>query len=204
MVRRMDRMQGFVETGLAAAGRALQAAGDRACLHLAPDTLSRTAARCLRSSLRSIETLVRRLLVLIAASLELEDRTGSSGPAQDGQSPAPSSRRRTRCFALMTSATFDPEAFEQMAAAGHAPDPNHTGIGLLLDRFHTLRAIIEDPTRAARRMARLLAREKEPGALKPICPPQERLYRFDAEFGLIAAALPGLVNEVLPAWYDTG
>ena len=61
----MDRMQGFVETGLATAARALQAAGDRAGLHLAPDTLTHTAARRLRSSLRAIETLVRRLLVLI-------------------------------------------------------------------------------------------------------------------------------------------
>ena len=64
--------------------------------------------------------------------------------------------------------------------------------------------MIEDPARAARRMARLLAREKQAGALKPICVPQERLYRFDAEFGLIAAALPGLVSEVMPTWYDTG
>ncbi len=205
MVCRMDRMQGFVETGLATAGRALQAAGDRAGLHLAPDTLTRTAARRLRSSLRAIETLVRRLLVLIAASLELEDRKGPASPARDSQSPARLPGRRARVFELMPPATFDPEAFQRMAATpAQAQHRNYTGIRLLLDRFHTLRAVIEDPARAARRMARLLAREKEAGALKPICMPQERLYRFDAEFGLIAAALPGLVSEVLPAWYDTG
>lgn len=205
MVRCMERMQGFVETGLAAAGRALQAAGDRAGLHLAPDTLTRPVARRLRSSLRVIETLVRRLLVLIAASLELEDRNRSARPVRDRQTSAPVPGRRACVFELMPPATFDPATFERMdATAAHAPHQNYTGIRLLLDRFHTLRAVIEDPARAARRMARLLAREKEAGALKPICLPQERLHRFDPEFGLIAAALPGLVAEVLPVWYDTG
>ena len=206
---------GFIEAGLEAVRGALQAAADRAGLTLRHYEITRAAARRFRAQVRLLETLLRRLLVLMAASLDAVPartasatspltpaKAGASGRTDD-RSAQPPKTPRYRGFALLPPATYDAARFALLRARPRAT-PTPPEIGPLLDRYRTLIGHLAHPDRLARRMARHLARLKRAGEPRPVCLPMDGLHRLSPALGLIAAALPAEVSAALATWYDTG
>ena len=208
---------GFIEAGLAALRDALETAAERAGLILRRYRITRTAARAFRAKVRQLETVLRRLVVLMAAEIQTAPhpepvegpaKAGTSSsetaPSQDTRAhPERSRRTGTRGFILIPNSHYDPEKFEALRALPRgAPKPvDETP---LVHRYDTLRALIENPHALARRMARHLARWRAAGDSKPHCPAQPGLHRLSAELGAIASLLPLAVNDSLRDWYDSG
>ncbi|RIJ15082.1 hypothetical protein D1227_13460 [Henriciella mobilis] len=214
--------QGFIETGLNAIRDALLAAADRAGLTLAETHVTHHAARRFRSTVRQLETLLRRLIVLIAAGLDLAPEPpraphhtdpvilAKAGPSgrESGHPDTPRPKTpRPYHFALTPKAGFDPDkliALRERQKAGLAQSyRNCTGIRPLLDRFQTLMRHLDKPERLARRMARHLARLRAAGEPRPICPPPQHTHRLGHELGVIADYLPFAIGDALAGWYDT-
>lgn len=65
----MNGMQAFVEQGLAAARTALLGVRAEAGLHLEPKHVTKCLRARVRSRLKAIETIVRRLITLMASAL---------------------------------------------------------------------------------------------------------------------------------------
>ena len=194
----MSDADGFVGDCLARLKDALSGLSAGANLHLDHPVITRAMAARLKAGLRAIETMLRRLLLLMAVELKL---------APVRKRPARTRDRRIGPglpwhFELMPVERGDPSRLaDLMARPAASRSPVRTG--LILDRFRTMAGLLANPDNAARRMARLLERLKRRGAIRPWCPPQPRLHKFGHELGLIAGALPGLVNEALAGWYDT-
>ena len=209
---------GFIEAGLAALRDALETVAERAGLILRRYKITRTAARAFRAKVRQLETVLRRLVVLMAAEIQLAPHPEPLTPAQAGVSSSetapsedtrahPERSRRTgtrhRGFILIPDSQYDPEKFEALRALPRgAPKP--VDEAPLVHRYDTLRALIENPHALARRMARHLARWKAAGDSRPHCPAQPGLHRLGAELGAIASLLPRAVNDSLKGWYDSG
>ena len=208
---------GFIDAGLAALREALETAAERAGLILRRYRITRTAARAFRAKVRQLETVLRRLVVLMAAEIETAvipetakplsgTPSSETAPSEDASAhPEPSRRTSTRPrgFILIPNSRYDPEKFEALRALPRgAPKPvDETP---LVHRYDTLRALIENPQALARRMARHLARWKAAGDSRPHCPAQPGLHRLSPELGAIASLLPRVVNDSLKDWYDSG
>lgn len=214
---------GFIEAGLAAMRDALEIAAERAGLILQRYELTRAAARAFRARVRELETLLRRLLVLMAAEIEVRATDTPrllaeagppchSTPHQDtpgaGEACWPADPRQNRRpggyrFVLLPVLTFDldaPDRFAGLVRTAPKP-PDRTP---LMHRYATLRALLSNPAPLARRMARHLARLKAAGEPKPVCLPQPGLHRFEAALATFALALPLEIAEALGGWYDSG
>lgn len=206
--------QGFIEAGLAAIREALGLAAARAGLGEREGTITLCAARRFRSTVRQLETMLRRLIVLIAAGLDLAPepagfeqpiipaKAGTSpGHVQPHDTPRPGTPRPYH-FALTPKAGFDPDKLIALRARPKSYR-NHTGIRPLLDRFQTLMRHLDKPERLARRMARHLARLRAAGEPRPICPPPLNTARLGHELGVIADYLPVAIRDALAGWYDS-
>ncbi|RIJ30856.1 hypothetical protein [Henriciella algicola] len=208
---------GFIRDSFNAMIGALECAAERAGLITRHAPVTRAAARRFMSRLRQLETLLRRLLVLMAAELELDMQPLT--PAKAGVSsskPAPSnttrahperSRRtgtRTPGFPLLR--ILRPYTAEDAARLSALPRraPRPADETLLVHRYCTLLKHLQHPERLARRMARHLARLRTGGEIRPTCAPQPGLHRLSAELGALAACLPALIAAALSDWYDTG
>ena len=194
----MTQIGGFIGDGLVAVRDTLDEAVARANLHLMPVTVTKTMARRVRATLKVLETILRRLLVLLAAEVALEPVRKS----------APRDRRHARArgprgFTLLPVMGGDLSRLEGVSRFRPEPAWNRTETGTLLDRISRLRQLIENPAPAARRMARLLERLKRKGAPRPVALPQGGLHRHGHELALIAGILPQLTGEALAGWYDT-
>jgi hypothetical protein len=203
---------GFIEAGLVAIRDALETAAERAGLIVRRHDLTIAAARAFRSKCRALETMLRRLIVLMAAGMEVETardespltpaRAGASS-SQTAPSEACARQPRHRGFTLLPDCRFDPEALERLRARPRAA-PKAPGFVPLLHRYRTLLLHLANPQRLARRMARHLAASKAAGDPRPLCLPQPGLHRLDRELGAIAALLPDAVRGSLAGWYDSG
>ena len=200
----MPDFSGFIGDGIKAVRDALDTAAARVNLHLHPDTLTRAAARRLKRTLGVLETVLRRLLVLMAAEIELAPlapRTPSAAKRPDAATTPPQPARRG--FALMPVLRYDAVRLEDLKDRAR---PRHQGAANatpLRHRCDTLRRLLENPYPAAKRMARLLARLKRAGAAKPVVLPQTGLSRLKPDLALTASILPERVGDALAGWYDT-
>lgn len=209
---------GFIEAGLRAVRETLQAAADRAGLTLRHEPVTRRAAQRFRGAVRQLETVLRRLLVLMAARLTpMADREtrfpitqAKAGASlnKDAPSDAPVRNPGPRPFALTRPSCVDTDRLEALRAGyGHrraSPDSRWTVTVRLLDRYRTLLAHLDNPAPLARRMARHLAGLKRCGAPRPICPPAPVPLRYGHELGLVATRLPEAVGAALADFYDSG
>ncbi|HIG23427.1 hypothetical protein [Henriciella sp.] len=174
------------------------------------------------SRLRQLETLLRRLLVLMAAELsaDLEIKapvipeaakplsgTSSNQTASSETAPRthPERARSTRpAFPLLRILRpYTAEDAARLSALPRRP-PRPVDETLLVHRYCTLLKHLQHPERLARRMARHLARLRTAGEIRPTCLPQPGLHRLSAELGALAACLPALIAAALSDWYDTG
>ncbi|QYJ00913.1 hypothetical protein KUV46_00605 [Thalassovita mediterranea] len=209
---------------------ALVCAAERAGLITRHAPVTRAAARRFMSRLRQLETLLRRLLVLMAAELDiaidpLPHPEPVEGPAKAGVSSnqtAPSQTTRAhpdgacpgagRGRRTSTGTSFPllrilrPYTAEDAARLSALPRraPRPVDETLLVHRYCTLLKHLQHPERLARRMARHLARLRAAGEIRPTCAPQPGLHRLSPELGALAACLPALIAAALSDWYDTG
>ena len=196
----MTGQDGFIAGGIKAARLALEDAVARAGLHLKPTTLALSTLRRARRTVKLVETVLRRLILLIAASLDLPDVTPRKSADAD--------RKRThvarpRGFVLVPPLGGDVSRLEGLERHRRLPERDRNATGTLLERLETLFRLLDDPSQAARRMARIIARLKAQRVMKPVVPPQVGLFRERADFSLVAEALPGRVNRALEGWYDS-
>ncbi|MEM7766065.1 MAG: hypothetical protein AAF253_01090 [Pseudomonadota bacterium] len=155
-------------------------------LHLRPERLSRAAARRLRAGIAALESWIRRVLLLMALTLE-PDLAPSGRPWVKIHRPRrathlPLSRSPLRIFPADTP--FNPDLFSALRRGGGF-DRRPVWAAPLLARLAALKAIIDAPEARARRLAFHIAR-KRPGLL---IPPPYRGPSSGRLFGTEAGAL---------------
>lgn len=169
----------------------------------------------LRARLILIETLLRRLLILMAASINtpiIPAKAGTSdsqtAPSQLPSTPSHPKNPRKRGFPflprLRERTPPGSDLFALLSAEHSGPRPAFRSKTPLVHRYCTIMGVLRSPERAARRMAFTLARLRAAGAPRPLCLSPLNLKRTSEEISLIAATLPERVARALVGWYDTG
>ena len=194
---RMDHTA-FIAQGLRAAGYALSDIAARANLHLKPETLTKSLKRRCMGQFRMLATLIRRLIFLLALSIE------ALPPG-----PEPATARARRCPAgprppgfrmvPVVSGVF-PESFR---CASGVPAPGPVDAGLVLARWAALHRVLSNPLAPAVRLAQTLARWQATGEPKPMVGPSADTHRLPADLGLVASLLPDFLRKALERWPDT-
>ena len=218
----MNGMAAFIEQGLKAAQGAVLDVRAQAGLHLEPDSVSRRVRARVRGRLKVIETIVRRLIILMAAALDLpplpQASPGQTGAAASAPRPALADTvedvtdtfgtsygpvHRLNLTGRRTDGLMDwQDAFAgkgaaQTLVAGPVP------AAPLIAHIIALQRLLKDPAPTARRLARHLAQMKARQEPRPVCPPSTGNFRLGAELGSVASALPGLVSRAVADWPDT-
>lgn len=201
----MTEMTGFLQAGLAAVTAALEDAGERANLHLHPGTLPRSWAQRLRAKLRELETVLARLIILLAASIHLPVLPLAAPPVRPR---ARSRHNRLRCYSVklmpLTPVPPLPAYVAELSRAASLQRAAPVPAAPFLHRLTRLLALAEAPEKAARRLAHRIARLKHRAVDRPVWFPQLNLHRLQAELGLIAGVLPRMLREAHASWYDSG
>ena len=203
----MSHPPDFIHHGLEQARLALWAVINMTNAQLRPLTLRRSLKQKAMGRLKQIEVIVRRLLTLMALALALElapvrPRTrltpATPTPLPEGTEivtfPAPYR------FALSgrVQPEVDPDA--SVLFPGCVPASGPVPAAPFLARVSALYRVLENPEVHAKRLARSLDRQRKRGDPKPVALPMASAYRLRPELGLIATALPGLLNAALEKW----
>ncbi|MAN47219.1 MAG: hypothetical protein CMF04_13595, partial [Hyphomonas sp.] len=158
----MDAMGDFLVQGLEQARRAVVDVVGRDNLQLNPKTMPRSRRAKANGRLKQIETIVRRLILLMALALKLgplvagQPRTPQAEPdLPEGIELAIFPRAPVKRFTLMPPA-------RQVTLSDHIRDTSGAVLGLsgpvstqpLIDRILALQKILKAPEAAAKRLAR--------------------------------------------------
>ena len=205
----MNATDDFIAHGLEQARYALLNVRNLTDMVRAPVMLRRGVAQRAASRLKLLEVIVRRLVLLIALGLRLAPvrprPPGLAAPLPPGVEdvthtyPALAAPRRLR----LAGRAVDPCAappfglFPCSFRAGPVP------AAPVFARIIALHRVLAPPEAHAKRLARTLDRLKRQGEPRPSCLPVAGAYRLRPELGLVASALPGLVNARLESWNDT-
>ena len=174
-------------------------------IHLKPLTLPRSLARRASGRLKQLEIIVRRLLTLMALALTLAPVRPRTGLTPAAPAPLPEGTETVTFpapyrFALSgrVQPEVDPEASVVFPGSVRAYGP--VPAAPFLARVSALYKVLEAPEVYAKRLARSLDRQRKRGDPKPVALPMASAYRLRPELGLIATALPGLLNAALEKW----
>ena len=225
----MQDTSSFVAAGLRALREEMADLDFMAGLSSGEGGLGRRLYAQLRARLILIETLLRRLLILMAASIEVSVKTrtphpqpvipeaaqplsgtssSQTAPSQPTPTPSHPKHPRKRGFPflprLRERTPPGSEVFALLSAEHSGPRPAFRPKTPLVHRYCTIMGVLRRPERAARRMAFTLARLRAAGAPRPLCFMPINLKRAGEEISLIAATLPERVARALVGWYDTG
>ena len=136
-------------------------------LHLSPELISKAVAGRLKQAIRAMEAYLKRMLVLLALSLEPDLKADTRArPLHPSRRPQTTPNFRFRTF---PKAGIDFALSTQFDALKHRPRPLNTGrtqvpARPLLERLTQLRALIEAPQARARKLAWHMARRR-PGLM---------------------------------------
>ncbi len=147
----------LLEISLQEAGLALSEVAALVGAHLLPASLSRHIAAKARAQLKGLEAFIRRLLLWMALALE-HDIT------PDMREAAPRQNAADKKHAAHTFALFEPQsARADLPEFSHfsRPPARPLPAAPILARIKSLQSILEAPDAYARRMAFLLARQRE-------------------------------------------
>lgn len=176
----------------------------------APVTLRRGTAARARAQLKILETIVRRLLWLIALGLTLAPvrpraATGPAPLAQGVEDVTQSFPSVPTCRISLAGRAMDMQLHEgsvlfpcTVRASGPVP------AAPIFARIIALHGLLSVPQAHAKRLARSLERLRRKGEARPVCMPDTGAFRLRAELGLVATALPGLINARLETWESSG
>lgn len=211
----MTRSGDFISLGLHEAGEAVTDVVAMANLHLGPKRLSRRLAQRASGRLKLVETIVRRLVLLLALSLRLApvrkrpapgpDTAQSTATAQDalpdGVEIALFPRLRPRRLALLPR----PQRFEETGPFMVQFQPGIRPAGpvspvRLMARIAALQRVLAAPDAYAKRLARSLHRLKASGEPRPAIGSAAGAHRLRPELGALSTMLPGLLGAALETW----
>ena len=186
--------------GLRAARLALSDIAAKANLHLKPDVLTRSLRRRCLAQFRQLATFLRRLIFLMALSVDLP-------PPAPSPEAAPRKRSGTSIgaaaaafrLAPVTSGVFP----ESVRCPSGVPAPGPVAAAPVLARWAALARVLEDPAAHAERLARTIRRWRVAGEPPPMILPQPRLHRLGADLALVAGLMPGLLTAALAEAWDT-
>ncbi|MEZ5945809.1 MAG: hypothetical protein R3C13_12470 [Hyphomonas sp.] len=193
----------FIEQGFATARDVLMDVAARAELHLRPETLTKAARRRCMAGFRQIAVLVRRLIFLMALSMQVPPaapRAAASVPQPVGKAPGALRAPRYRLPLVPGLSGAFPERLRSvdrsLAAGPVAAAP-------ALARWAALHRLMEHPERHALRLARTLQRWQAAGEHRPHIAPFTGRQRLGTKFSLVTAVLPRLLKAALERWPDT-
>ena len=205
ILRRMSHPPDIVTHGLEQARYALTNIIGLTNIHLKPLTLPRSLMRRASGRLKQLEVIVRRLLTLMALALTLPAVKQRNGLTPATPSPLPEGTELVTFpapyrFALSgrVQPEVDPEASVLFPGCVRASGP--VPAAPFLARVSALYKVLEAPELYAKRLARSLARQRKRGDPKPVAMPMASAYRLRPELGMIATALPGMLNAALEKW----
>jgi hypothetical protein len=201
----MDDQATLLEQGFADLRIDLLDTLGEANLHLRPETITRTLHARVLAKLKVIETLLRRLILLLAMTLDLAPvrprAVRPAAPLPEGVEDATASFRAhlppQYRMALMPPPAGLPGDLGGLKSA------RQSGPVLampLIRRAAVLLKIMKQPDAAARRMARLIERMKNRGDTRPYCLPLADRHRLRPELALLAGAVRLQVNAALADW----
>ena len=204
----MDDTSAFLKQGLEQAQLELADIVGGANLHLKPETVTRSLGARIRARLKALETILRRLILVMAMALDLAPvkprARQASAPVPEGVEDVTASfrahTRPARRFTLMPRPLGAPGTLPQASSMPPGPVP----AAPLLAWAKSIYLVLNDPDAAARRMARAVQRLKTRGEGRPYCRPMTGRHRMRPQLALVAGVLPGLVNRAFEAWNDSG
>ena len=167
-----------------------------------PDTIPMSAARRFRARVKQLAIILRRLIMLMALSLELEPVKPRQCPASETEDEPVVTKAQipfsiTLSGQMQVYALCDPGCRE---GAGGASGP--VSVASLMRRFEALARILRHPEKYAVRVARVMERRRRAGAPRPVCTPIET-YRLKPELGAAAAGLPILLAGAFDRWNNS-
>ncbi|MEZ5998444.1 MAG: hypothetical protein R3B98_07105 [Hyphomonas sp.] len=185
----------------------------KANLHLKPVTLTRRLARRTRVRLRLLESILRRLIVLLALSLSTAKSSSSTLESSASHRPVivPEGvedvtgsfprlpRYRLHLLGRMTWYRLDGAGFPEGLPRKTGPVPALP----LMVHASALLDLLRHPDRYAARLARRLGREIGKGMARPACLPLAGLHRLRPELGIVATGLPAMIAAAWPGKADT-
>jgi len=205
----MNATDDFISHGLEQARYALLNVRNLTDMVRAPATLRRGVAQRAASRLKLLEVIVRRLVLLLALGLRLAPvRPRAPGPA----TPLPPGVEDvTHTYRPLAAPRRLRLAGRSVVVCGEAPFADLPRVyrsgpvpaGPVFARIIALHRVLAAPQAHAHRLARTLERLKRKGEPRPSCLPVAGAYRLRPELGMVASALPGLVNAGLESWNDT-
>ena len=194
----MTQATSFIEEGIAAVRDAVVETMDRVSVDFRP-VLTQAVARYARRQIKLLETMLRRLLVLIAAEIEL----APAAPTEPSASKGTSRHTKPSAFQLVPYRGPESGMAERLRKIPADPAWPNTASAPLLHRLGVLLRHLENPEPLARRMARMLSAASADGDPRPAVPPQSGLTRVPPRLALMAHALPVRTSEALRKWFDT-
>ena len=206
----MDAQTDILERGLEQAGLAVLDASALANLHLGPKQIGRRVAQRISGRLKLLETLVRRLILVLALNLSLAPTAPPASRAApkpepdlpDGVELAIFPRLYPKRLNLLPARqSFEAEGgFPASSSRATGPVSPHR----LMVRIAALQRVIADPDGHALRLARHLRRLQERGEPRPVIGPAPRAFRLSPELGAIATLLPVQIQAALETWGRPG
>ena len=198
----MTQLTGFIEEGFSTVRDAVVETMDRLSVDFRP-VLTQAVARYARRQIKLVETLLRRLLVLLAAELGPPAPVKPSTPDAPTGTGAAAPESKRSLFQLVPSLNPVGSGFDDLRAGAHPATGPDTDAAPLLHRLGLLLQHLDNPVPLARRMARILNRVKAAGDPRPFMMPLQGLARVPHPVALLAQALPVRGNDVLRRWFDT-
>ena len=203
----MNAQANILERGLEQAALAVLGASALGNLHLEPSHIGRGLAQRISGRLRQVESLVRRILFLMALRLAYvpvpkADAAPRPAPAlPDGVELVEFPRVTMRRLSLLppkrafgTDAQF-PDTLQARLRPGGPVSPAR-----LVQRIAALRRVFKDPDGHVKRLARHLYRLKSAGEPRPMIGPADSAYRLSPELGALATLLPSQIHAALDGW----
>lgn len=194
--------------------RAVLAIGEMADLQTGARDLTRGRLSRAGGRLRQVETILRRLILLMALALSLPP-VRPRGPAGPGPGPEPElpegvelavfPRLQPRRLSLLPPRTpfaGTGQIWDMSGPPGAAPGP--VTPWRLMARIAALQRVLAAPEAHARRLARSLERLRKSGEPRPMVGEAESAFRLSPELGVIASLLPGQLRAALEHWQGSG
>lgn len=191
----------FLNEALKTIARALAEAGVDADLHRQPATLSKSLKRRCMAELRRLTILIRRLIFLVALSIELAPLVRREGRNYFSDADAqPGPRRYSLRLAPAPAGVF-PGSFRAISGVSVSGPVSAAPV---IARWAALCLAVKYQVRRAKSLARTLQRWQAAGVPQPYVLPMARTHRLSPALGLVSGALTVRLNEALRRWPDTG
>ncbi|MEZ5998822.1 MAG: hypothetical protein R3B98_09030 [Hyphomonas sp.] len=197
----MRDLRAFLHEAFEAVRAAVLDFGVRAGFERLTPRITKAARRRCLSGMRQLAILIRRLIFLMALSIELAPADPREG-WNFFNSDDPKAKRAWRGLSLVPPVSR-PFPDHLRTLSGPAIAGKVSAIPVVTRWVRLLEALSHREQRA-RQLARILRRWRAAGEAKPHVRPMARVHRLPPKLGLIAGALTVQLTTALQGWPDTG